>query len=158
PRPVSRVAWRANATMSGETRQDGAKTRHAAAQRRPWPFKLVAFSCGEPLHTSPKNVPAKTMRRAPIPARAAQFERKACGLLFAADEAGDLPVAAFLAVADHVIAERAERVGRHIADLAGGRDDLDHRIVALRFRAVVHDADEVHAELLDHRRIGLGRL
>src|SRR6266702_3597757 len=81
---------------------------------------------------------------------------QANGLLFAADEARDLPGAAFLAIADRVVAQRADGVGRHEADLAGGSDDLDHRIVAAGLRAVFHDADEVHAELLDDGRIGLG--
>src|ERR1044072_2370873 len=70
--------------------------------------------------------------------------------LLAADHADDLPGAGcVLAVAEHVRAERVDRLGRHEADLAGGRHHA-HEILARVRRHVGHHAHELHAELLDH--------
>src|SRR5438045_1369494 len=97
----------------------------------------------------------KQKRRTLIPACAAIFSKSDRRLLVAADESRDLPAAAFLAVAKLVVAERAQRLGRHETGLAGRRDHLQHWILLIARRIVLHHAYEMQAELLDHRRFGL---
>src|SRR3981189_3635409 len=74
--------------------------------------------------------------------------------------AGDLPAACVLDVAELIEADRRYAVDRDEAGLAGGRDDTreDRRIlrgIALR-RLIRKHPDEIHAELLDDRRVRLG--
>src|SRR6476659_7572130 len=76
-------------------------------------------------------------------------------LLVAADESRDFPAAAFLAEAELIAAERAQRFGRHEAGLAGRRDHLQHWTLLIARGVVLHHPDEMQAELLDHRRVGL---
>src|SRR3977135_300163 len=74
--------------------------------------------------------------------------------------AGDLPAACVLDVAELVEADRRYAVDRDEAGLAGGGDAPreDRRIlrgIALR-RLIRKHPDEIHAELLDDRRVRLG--
>src|SRR3954471_4396941 len=87
--------------------------------------------------------------------RAPQYCETGWRLLVAADESRDLPAGAFLAEAELVAAERAQRFGRHEAGLAGRRDHLQHRVLLIAGRVVLHHTDEMQAELLDDRRVGL---
>ena len=67
-------------------------------------------------------------------------------LLVAADESGDLPAGGFLGEAELIVAERAQRFGRDEAGLAGRRDHLQHRVLLIARRVVLHHANEMQAE------------
>src|SRR5436309_1529933 len=94
-------------------------------------MQFVLISLDAPLVFGPRSFAGllqsyKQKRRGPIPPAPSSRNRD-WRLLLAAEEAGYLPAAAFLAVADLIVADRVERVGGDEAGLAGRCHDLQHR-------------------------------
>src|SRR4029078_9569620 len=94
------------------------------------------------------DTPTNSKRRTPIPARAAIFAGQISDLLVAADEAGDFPATPFLAVAELVVAEGVQGLGRDETGLAGRRDHPQHR--AGLGVLVLHHAHEIARERFAH--------
>src|SRR5215469_16483881 len=93
--------------------------------------------------------PATPPPHSPLAARYSRY-------LLRPDETRDLPGAAFLDVAELLVAEREQLIAGHVAELAGGQDDADE--VAPRHRGggriVRIDPHQMQTELVDDRRVG----